>query len=91
MINEATINKLFDLRLSAMARAFRQQMKDNSMNTLSFSERFGLLVDHEWDTRKNNRLKRLIQKAGFPISTACMEDVEFRSDRNLDNHLKKFI
>ena len=84
MINEATINKLFDLKLSAMAKAFRQQMKDNSMNTLSFSERFGLLVDHEWDTRKNNRLKRLIHKAGFPISTACMEDVEYRTDRNLD-------
>ena len=84
MINEATINKLYELKLSAMATAFRQQMKDNSMNVLSFSERFGLLVDHEWDTRKSNRLKRLIHKAGFPISTACMEDIEYRSDRNLD-------
>jgi len=84
MINEATVNKLYDLKLSAMAQAFRQQMKESSMNALSFSERFGLLADHEWDNRKNNRLKRLIHKAGFPISAACMEDVEYRSDRNLD-------
>jgi len=84
MVNEATINKLHDMKLSAMAEAFRQQMKESAMNTLSFSERFGLLVDHEWDTRKNNRLKRIIHKADFPISGACMEDIEYQSERKLN-------
>ena len=84
MVNEATINKLHDLKLSAMAHAFRQQMKDTATNALSFSERFGLLVDHEWDTRKNNRLKRLIHRADFPITSACMEDIEYRTDRKLN-------
>jgi len=84
MVNEATISKLHDIKLSAMAEAYRQQMKDNAMNALSFSQRFGFLVDHEWDTRKNNRLKRLIHRAEFPISNACMEDIEYRSDRKLD-------
>ena len=84
MINEATINKLHEMKLSAMAENYRQQMKDGKMNELTFSERFGLLVDHEWVTRKNNRLKRLIHRAGFSISGACMEDIEYRSDRNLD-------
>ena len=84
MVNEATIDKLHDMKLSAMSEAYRQQMKDNVMNSLTFSERFGLLVDHEWDTRKNNRLKRLIHKVGFPVSGACMEDIEYKSDRKLD-------
>jgi len=84
MVNEATISKLHDMKLSAMAEAFRLQMRENAMNSLSFSERFGLLVDHEWDTRKNNRLKRLIYKADFPVGGACMEDIEYRSDRKLD-------
>ena len=84
MVNEATINKLHDMKLSAMAQAFRQQMQESAMNSLAFSERFGLLVDHEWDTRKNNRLKRLIYKADFPISGACMEDIEYRNDRKLN-------
>jgi DNA replication protein DnaC len=84
MVNEATISKLHDMKLCAMAEAFRQQMKESAMNTLSFSERFGLLVDHEWDTRKNNRLRRLIRKADFPISGACMEDIEYRADRKLN-------
>jgi DNA replication protein DnaC len=83
MVNEATINKLHDMKLSAMAEAYRQQMKESAMNGLAFSERFGILVDHEWDTRKNNRLKRLIHRADFPISGACMEDIEYRNDRKL--------
>jgi len=84
MVNEATISKLHDMKLSAMAEAYRQQMKESTMNSLSFSDRFGFLVDHEWDTRKNNRLKRLIYRADFPISDACMEDIEYKSDRKLN-------
>ena len=84
MVNEATISKLHDMKLSAMAASYRQQMQESAMNTLSFSERFGLLVDHEWDTRKNNRLKRLIHRADFPICGACMEDIEYQSDRKLN-------
>jgi DNA replication protein DnaC len=84
MVNEATIGKLHDMRLSAMAQAFRQQMKDPSMDTLSFTNRFGLLVDHEWDTRRTNRLQRLIRTADFPISGACVEDIEYHADRKLD-------
>jgi DNA replication protein DnaC len=87
MIHESTFDKLHDMRLSAMAEAFRQQMKDLSSAALSFEERFGLLVDAEWDTRKNNRLKRLIRNADFPVSGACMEDIEYLSDRNLDKGL----
>ena len=84
MVNETTINKLHELKLSAMAAAYRQQIQGNAMNTLSFSDRFGMLVDHEWDTRKNNRLKRLIRRADFPISGACMEDIEYHADRKLN-------
>ena len=84
MVNEATMTKLHEMKLSVMAASYRQQMQDNAMNKLSFDERFGLLVDTEWTTRKNNRLKRLIQRADFPISGACIEDIEYRSDRKLN-------
>jgi hypothetical protein len=36
MFNEATINKLHETPLSAMAHAFRQQMDAPSVNRLSF-------------------------------------------------------
>jgi hypothetical protein len=84
MVNEATMSKLHEMKLSVMAASYRQQMQDHAINTLSFDERFGLLVDTEWTARKNNRLKRLIQRADFPLSGACMEDIEYRSDRKLN-------
>jgi DNA replication protein DnaC len=84
MVNEATISRLYEMKLSVMAASYRQQMNDSGLNKLSFDERFGLLIDNEWTARKNNRLKRLIHSARFPVSGACVEDIEYRADRKLD-------
>ena len=63
MTNQVTINKLIEMRLTVMADAFRAQVTDPSVRELSFEDRFGLLVDQEYCSRKNTRLKRLIQNA----------------------------
>jgi len=84
MVNEATISRLYEMNLSTMAAAYRMQMEDSGISKLSFDDRFGLLVDTEWTSRKNNRLKRLVRAAGFPISGACIEDIEYRTDRKLN-------
>ena len=65
MLTENTVTKLQEMHLSAMAKAFKDQMTDPNMADMSFEDRFGLLVDHEWTTRKNNHLKRLIKNAGL--------------------------
>lgn len=44
MVNETTISKLNEMRLTSMAESFRQQIKDTSFNELCFEERFGLMV-----------------------------------------------
>ena len=36
MINESTFNKMIEMRLTAMADAYRMQINDNSFNELSF-------------------------------------------------------
>jgi len=84
MVNEATITKLHELRLSAMVDAYRNQMDDPVYRDLSFEERFALMVDSEWARRKNNKLRRLIKKSGLYISNASIEDIEYHSDRRLD-------
>jgi len=84
MVIEATISKLYEMGFSTMAASYRQQLGDSGINKLSFDERLGLLVDTEWTSRKNNRLKRIIRSAGFPLSNACIEDIEYRADRKLD-------
>ena len=47
MINQSTIDKLIEMRLSSMADAFRIQMNDPSMKEVPFEDRFGMLVDVE--------------------------------------------
>jgi len=84
MLTESTVNKLYEMRLKVMAQLFRDQCQDAGLTGLAFEERFGLLVDSEWATRKNNRLARLIRKAGFAVSDACVEGIEYHADRRLD-------
>jgi DNA replication protein DnaC len=84
MVNEATIRKMHEMKLSAMAHAYRQQMEDPSLRELSFDERLGLLVDTEWSNRKNNHLARLFRNADFPLSGASVEDIEYHADRKLN-------
>jgi DNA replication protein DnaC len=84
MIDQMTVKKLHEMKLSSMAESFRKQMQDPSYAGLSFEERFGLIVDIEWARRKNNRLANLIQRAGLSESSACLENIEYIADRKLD-------
>ena len=70
--------------MTMMAKALRKQLSNPDMNSLSFEDRIGLIVDQEWTSRKSNHLKRLIKNAGFADTEACIENVEYHSDRNLD-------
>ena len=84
MLTENTVTKLQEMHLSAMAKAFKDQLTNPNMAGMSFEDRFGLLVDQEWTTRKNNHLNRLIKSAGFAEPNACVEDIEYHADRKLD-------
>jgi DNA replication protein DnaC len=84
MLSNNTVGKLHEMKMSVMAKTFRDQLEDGNMESLSFEERFGLLVDAEWSSRKTNRLKRLIRSANYEIPGACIEDIEYHSERNLD-------
>jgi len=84
MLNENTISKLQEMHLTVMAKKLKEQLSDSNMNALSFEDRVGLMVDAEWLSRKNNHLRRLIKNAGFADSEACIENIEYHSDRNLD-------
>ena len=84
MTVQSTIDKLRELRLSAMAGAFEDQCRAGGLQGLSFEDRFGILVYRAWESRRNNRLARLIRSAGFRYPGACMEDIEYHADRKLD-------
>lgn len=85
MVRQTTIDKLHDMHLSAMADAFENQCSDTSTyDGLSFEDRFGMLVDKEWDKRKSTKLQKMIRSAAFRYPNACMENIEYHVDRKLD-------
>lgn len=60
-----------------MADTYRTQLSDPSMQEISFEDRFGLLVDIEYNTRKDNKRKRLIKKAAFDQPQANIHDINY--------------
>ena len=47
MLIENTLSKLQEMKLTMMAKAFREQLTDTNISSLPFEDRFGLLVDQE--------------------------------------------
>jgi DNA replication protein DnaC len=84
MLNQPTIEKLYALRLGAMAAALQEQQKDAQASSLSFDERFAMLVDSEHLARDNRRIKTLLKDAELRIPTACLEDVDASTQRGID-------
>ena len=64
MMSNGTDHKLREMHLGVMAGSFSAQLDDAQFQTVSFEDRFAMLVDAEWSARKSNRLTRLIRKAG---------------------------
>jgi DNA replication protein DnaC len=87
MMNDQTITKLHEMKLSGMAEAYKQQALNKEFQKMSFEDRFSLLVDLEYSRRKSNTVQRLIKSATFLNSNACIEDIEYYEDRRLDKAL----
>lgn len=84
MLTNETISKLQDMRLAVMAKQFKEQIDDPQYVSMSFGDRFSILVDAEWSTRKSKHLKSLINNAGYAIPGTSVEDIEYLPDRKLD-------
>jgi len=89
MLTEPTIEKLRALRLGVMADAWLAQNKDSKLSSLTFDERFGMLVDAEHLSRDNRRLARLLKDAQLRITNACIEDIDTSPGRGLDKAMAR--
>ena len=83
MLMTQTLDKLDGLGLFGMALGLREQLEGSQYASLSFEERFGLLVDREAEARDSRRLA-LRLKAAKLRQEATVEDIDFRTPRGLD-------
>lgn len=86
MLIHPTLDKLQQLKLFGMHKAFQEQSDLPEVNQLHFEERLGLLVDREMTERENRKLKTRLKNAKLKQS-ACMEDIDYRHPRGLDKSL----
>lgn len=86
MLLQPTLERLHELRLPGMAAALEEQLRSIDIESLSFEDRLGLLLERELTSREDRRLARLLQLAKLRHS-AAVEDLDFRSPRGLDRSL----
>lgn len=87
MLKQPTMEKLHALHLNAFAKAWEEQQQQPDVQTLSFDERLGLLVEAEWLSRENSRIARNLREAKLRISQAALEDIDFAAKREIDKPL----
>ena len=87
MLMQQTLTQLKALKLDGMARAFEEQCALTASTSLSFEERVGMLVDRELAWRDTRRLERLLRAAKLKNPNACVEDIEYRHSRGLDQRI----
>jgi DNA replication protein DnaC len=83
MLNQQTLDKMYVMKLSGMADAFKLQLGCAEHTRLSFDERLGLLVDAEHMAREQRRLTNRLRVARLRHA-ASLEDVDFKHPRGLD-------
>lgn len=83
MLIHPTLERLKSLQLRGMAAGLEDQLRTAKIETLSFEERLGLLLDRESTSRAARRLKARLAQAKLRVA-ASLEDVDHAARRNLD-------
>lgn len=87
MLNEHTLDQLRGLRLDGMVHALADQATTAAAGELAFDDRLAMLVQREIDWRDGKRLTRLLKAAKLKLTSACLEDIDWRASRGLDRNL----
>jgi len=87
MLHQHTLDQLRGLRLDGMIAALNDPATQATTEALPFEQRLALLVQRELDWRDGKRVARLLKNAKLKVSSACIEDIDWRAGRGLDRHL----
>ena len=86
MLTEQTMMKLRAMKLTGMAHAYQEQIGLPEAMSLSFDERFGLVIDREEIEREQKKFSSRLRKAKLR-EPACLENLDLNPQRGLDTGL----
>jgi DNA replication protein DnaC len=75
------IDQLKAMRLSIMAESLQTRLSNGNNRDLAPEEFFALLVEDEYNARKNRRLSKMIGRANFKPEQACIENITYSPSR----------
>jgi DNA replication protein DnaC len=78
---ENVLDQLKSMRLSVMAESLQSRLAGGNNRDLAPEEFFALLVEDEYNARKNRRLSRMIGHANFKPEQATIENVVYNQAR----------
>ena len=83
MLANHSHERLLALRLTGMAKAFDDHLRQPDIDALSFEQRLGLMIDREVTERDNRRLVTRLKFASLR-QTAVIEDIDLRAARGIE-------
>lgn len=83
MLIQQTLEKMRAMKMHQMARSLEERLQKPDHQDLSVSEFIGLIVDDEFTARENARLQALLRGAKFKEKAACMENIDYKTNRGL--------
>ena len=84
-MNTGTLEKMKQMRLLGMHRAFRTSVESANNEQLTADEMTALLIDSEWDERHNRAIDRTTRNARFRYK-ATVEQLDYDDNRGLDKN-----
>ena len=85
MSNSATIEKIKEMKLFGMQKAFELSMETASTNDFTKDEFIAYLIEAEYNNRQTRKMERLIKSARFRYG-AEIEQVHYPHSRGLDKN-----
>lgn len=84
MLLNPTLEQMQELGLPGMAAAYRDLAEQDHTNELNRDEWLGLMLDRETHLRADKRLTNRLAAAKLRFPQACVEDIDFASQRKLE-------
>ncbi|MBR4144890.1 MAG: IS21-like element helper ATPase IstB [Lachnospiraceae bacterium] len=78
------IERLKQMKMSGLAEAYEEQVKNPNSDLTGFYDRFSNIVNHEWELRFNKKFNRYLKKATLRYPQASFDDSIYEPDRMLD-------
>jgi DNA replication protein DnaC len=84
-MNKETLERLRQMRLFGMYDAFKTNLETSIKETFTPDQLIALLVNNEWDDRKNRMVDRALKQANFRYK-ASLEQLDYSIERGLDKN-----